>query len=155
MYVQGFYGELVDKRAKRLTCNCRRYQVLVDPNDVPVEDQTIKEGALLYLKANLPPSMEPRLIAGSTRGVVSHLDHENYRVAWKERQSWTAWFLRFERWQWLTVIEDESSRKTKYENLEVFNGPAAYAVKWIVGPFLRSGVKAMAETLKIRAENAT
>lgn len=131
----------------------RRHQVIVDDNDRPLEDQAIHRGAYLYLKANLPPTMEPRRFAGSSRLVVSHLDNERYRVAWTQRNDWIAWFLRFERWQWLTTVEEEGGSRTKYDSLEVFNGPVAYLVQWIVGKHLKAGVRAMAEGLKRRAES--
>ncbi len=59
-----------------------------------------------------------------------------------------------ERWQWLTVVDDgEGSRKTKYETLETFNGPAAYLVKWFVKKGLEAGFIGMAVGLKERAES--
>lgn len=94
------------------------------------------------------------MLGGSTRAVVSYLDHEEHRAAWKQQDNWKAWFLRFERWQWLTVVEGEEGMKTRYDNIEVFKGPVAYIVKWVVGPLLKSAVRAMAESLKRRAEES-
>ena len=63
------------------------------------------------------------------------------------------WLMTTERWQWLTVVQGEDgSTKTKYESIEVFNGPAAYIVKFFVAPYLRIAFKAMGEDLKQRAE---
>ena len=98
--------------------------------------------------------MEPRPVMGSTQAVVYHVDNENHRIAWIQRSTWLAYFLQYERWQWLTVVEDEDGTKTKYDTLEVFNGPFAYFIQWTVGPSLRRGVKAMAEGLKRRTESA-
>jgi hypothetical protein len=63
------------------------------------------------------------------------------------------WLMTTERWQWLTDVEDvDGSHKTKYETIEVFNGPAAWIVKWFVSPYLKMGFEAMAKDLKQRAE---
>ena len=80
---------------------------------------------------------------------MTFLDEEHHRGAWENR-TLPAWFLRSGRWQWLTVLEDG---KTRYETIEVFNGPAAWLVKWFVGGNLRLGFKAMADGLKERTEN--
>ncbi|KAI0790299.1 hypothetical protein BC629DRAFT_1288017 [Irpex lacteus] len=122
----------------------------------PTPDQVAHEGSFLHLTVHLPPSMSPpsrfSLFSPSTTQLtVSVLDETNHRVAWTNRMP--PWLLRTERWQWLTVVEEEDgSTKTKYESIEVFNGPAAYIVKFFVAPYLRIAFKAMGEDLKRRAE---
>ncbi|EKM52674.1 uncharacterized protein PHACADRAFT_164606 [Phanerochaete carnosa HHB-10118-sp] len=125
-----------------------RTQTVVDANERPVPDQAASEGSLLTLKVHLPPSMEPQMFPGSTRLRVSLVDHAAHRVAWTNRMP--AWLMTTERWQWLTVLGDG---KTKYETIEVFNGPIAYLVRWFVSGKLKLGFQAMADGLKARAES--
>ena len=82
-----------------------------------------------------------------TRLVVSSWDPENYRMGCTNRLP--KWLLAAERWHWLTLLE---GGKCKYETIEVFNGPLAYLVKWLVGSDLRLSFQAMADDLKTRAE---
>ncbi|PSR79939.1 hypothetical protein PHLCEN_2v6840 [Hermanssonia centrifuga] len=83
---------------------------------------------------------------------IHHLDEETHRIAWVNCMP--SWLMTTERWQWLTVVDDgEGSRKTKYETLETFNGPAAYLVKWFVKKDLEAGFIGMAVGLKERAES--
>lgn len=131
-----------------------RSQVIVEHSDKPLQDQTPREGSYIALIAHLPPSMDPPrfslLSPAKVRLVVSHLDPDNYRVAWTNRMP--PWLMTTERWQWLTVVESESEGKTKYETIEVFKGPAAWIAKWLVAPYLRLGFRAMADDLKKRSE---
>ena len=87
----------------------------------------------------------------STNLTVTLLDHTAHRVAW-ESQTLPQWLLRTERWQWLRVLENG---KTRYETIEVFNGPLAWIIKWFVGAKLRLGFKAMADGVKERTEGLT
>lgn len=100
----------------------------------------------MYLSVHIPPSMEPQR-SSTTSLLVTLVDAENYRVAWKNRMP--QWLMRTERWQWLTVVDG----KTKYETIEVFNGPAAYLVRWFVGSGLKKSFQAMADDLKTRTES--
>lgn len=94
--------------------------------------------------------MDPRSRPVTTKLVVSHLDLENYRVAWTNRMP--PWLMTTERWQWLTVIEGESGAQTKYETMEVYKGFLAYPVKWFVSANLKVAFQAMADDLKARVE---
>ena len=99
---------------------------------------------------HLPPTLgEPSFFRKQSAYVVcTGIDRENHRVSWA-----TAGFLRFflfaQRWQTLTDLGDG---RVKYETIEVFNGFFAYLVKWFAGRNLVLGARAMAESLKQRAE---
>ena len=127
----------------------RRTQTVVDANDKPVSDQVAQEGSHMVLTVHLPPSMEPRTSPSMTRLTVTVLDHEHHRVAWTNRMP--TWLMTTERWQWLTALD--GGAKTKYETIEVFNGPMAYLVKWFVSGKLKLAFQAMADGLKARAES--
>ena len=126
----------------------RRSQVVTYGSGKPHPDQTAKEGVVLALKTNIPPSMSPPgWFSPSATEIITHLDPDNHRVAWANTAP--KWILAAQRWQSLTAVE---GGKTKYETIEVFNGPAAYLVKWFVGHNLKLSTTAMAEDLKKRAE---
>lgn len=55
----------------------------------------------------------------------------------------------------MTKMEGEGGGGTKYESIEVFEGLAAWLLKWFMAANLRKSVKAMGEALKHRAEEAT
>lgn len=55
----------------------------------------------------------------------------------------------------MTKMEGEGGGGTKYESIEVFEGLAAWLLKWFMAANLRKSVKAMGEALKQRAEEAT
>ncbi|KAI0688003.1 hypothetical protein BC835DRAFT_1374577 [Cytidiella melzeri] len=135
-----------------------RKQCVVDHSDNLLPDQVAHEGAYLHLTVHLPPSMSPPsrfslLSPSTTRLVVSLVDAEHYRAAWTNRMP--KWLMTTERWQWLTVVEEEDgSRKTKYETIEVFDGPAAWIVRWFVAPYLKVAFEGMATDLKRRAEGS-
>ncbi|KAL0574446.1 hypothetical protein V5O48_007510 [Marasmius crinis-equi] len=131
-----------------------RNQTVVDAKmGTPLVDQTPSVGChILMDPVHLPPTMRPSSELwfwqkNSTRIWISHLDKDNYRVAW--RTSGPAFLLEAERWQMLTKTADG---KVKYETFECFRGPLAYIVKFFVGHNLNKGVRAMAEGLKQRAE---
>ncbi|KIP02190.1 hypothetical protein PHLGIDRAFT_20508 [Phlebiopsis gigantea 11061_1 CR5-6] len=125
-----------------------RTQTVVDKSGHPHASQLISEGSLLHLTVHLPPTMEHKERPSSTSLLVTLLDHSTHRVAW-ESQTLPAWLLRTERWQWLTVLD---SGKTRYETIEVFNGPLAWIIKWFVSANLRLGFQAMADGVKERTE---
>ncbi|KAI0339099.1 hypothetical protein BDW22DRAFT_1432006 [Trametopsis cervina] len=134
-----------------------REQTVVTPASRPHASQVPHEGSYLTLRVHLPPSFDaPRgfslLSPSTTHLVIAVLEPENYRAAWTNRMP--QWLMTTERWQWLTVVEGEEGgeRRTKYESIEVFNGPAAWFVRWFVAPYLRVAFKAMADGLKARAE---
>ncbi|GJE92890.1 SRPBCC domain-containing protein [Phanerochaete sordida] len=126
-----------------------RSQVVVDAHEHALPSQTAELGSHLVLTAHLPPSLEPRLgvLKSTTRLRVTHLDARAHRAAWQNRMP--PWLLRTHRWQWLEPLEDG---KTRYETIEVFDGPLAWCVRWFVAGALRKGFRAMADGLKARAE---
>jgi len=118
---------------------------------LPLPDQTPEEGKHIQIVANMALGLEePRYFdRGNAFVVISTLDSENYRVAWKTDML-PSFLLISERWQILTV--DEVTGQTKYETFEVFDGVLAYLVKFFVGAKLAAGFKAAADSLKKRAE---
>ncbi|KAG6827693.1 hypothetical protein H0H92_010731 [Tricholoma furcatifolium] len=72
--------------------------------------------------------------------IISHLDNENYRVAWTNLML-PKFLLECDRWQMLTVLDDG---KTKYETIEAFKGPVAYIIKWVMYEKLVWGFNAQA-----------
>ncbi|KAJ3503009.1 hypothetical protein NLJ89_g8626 [Agrocybe chaxingu] len=124
---------------------------ITDASGNPLPDQTPAEGKYMAIKVNMPPKLgEPGWFgSGSAFVTISTLDPENYRAAWKTA-GMPYFILHTERWQALSV--DETTGKTKYENIEAFGGLAAYLVRLFVGTKLKVGFVAAAECLKKRAE---
>ncbi|KDR78383.1 hypothetical protein GALMADRAFT_245543 [Galerina marginata CBS 339.88] len=120
---------------------------------VPLPDQTPEQGKHIQIVANMAVGLEePRYRdRGDAFVVISTMDSENYRVAWKTDML-PSFLLLTERWQILTV--DEATGQTKYETFEVFDGLLAYFVKFFVGTKLVAGFNAAAESLKKRAEES-
>lgn len=102
---------------------------------------------------HIPPSFDPPRIfpAGSAFLIITALDTDNYRCAWKNID-YPSWLLDTERWQALVEVVEDGRRKTRYETIEVFSGWLAYVVRLVVGSGLQKGFRAMAEGLKTRAE---
>jgi hypothetical protein len=124
---------------------------VVSPSKVPLPDQTPVVGEHIAINVNMPPTMGEPGFFGSNSAfcVITHIDNENYRVAWKT--AGTPYFLlHTERWQALSV--DEATGKTKYETVEVFGGILAYITSYFFGDKLRVAFRAAADTLKARAE---
>ncbi|KAF8966894.1 hypothetical protein BDZ97DRAFT_1657011 [Flammula alnicola] len=128
-----------------------RSMTLTTPSKEPLPDQTPAEGKHLYMKVNMPPTMEEPgwFGANSAFTIISAMDPENYRVAWKFA-GLPSFLLHTERWQALSV--DEATGKTKYETIEVFGGIMAYIVKFFSREKLVAGFQAVADALKSRAE---
>jgi hypothetical protein len=124
---------------------------LVTPSNQRLDDQTPAEGKHLSIAVNMPPKLgEPGWFGrGSAFVKIEMLDSQTFRVVWTTA-GFPRWLLHTERWQLLSV--DETSGKTRYDTIEVFDGVAAYFVKFFVGGKLRLGFKAAAESLKARAE---
>ncbi|KIJ60906.1 hypothetical protein HYDPIDRAFT_97692 [Hydnomerulius pinastri MD-312] len=133
-----------------------RNQQLTDASKkpLPAHQQTPRAGAHLYIHpVNIPPSFDaPKIFpAGSAFEVITVLDTENYRCAWKNID-YPDWALGAERWQALVEVEEDGRKKTRYETIEVFSGILAHLVKIFVGTGLQAGFLAMAEGLKKRSE---
>ncbi|KAJ7456901.1 hypothetical protein FB451DRAFT_1275187 [Mycena latifolia] len=130
-----------------------RGQTLVSASGSALADQTPTAGKTMLIRpVHLPPTMgNPGFMEShSTTVKITAIDHDNFRAAWITANGLPAWALQAERWQMLTV----EGGKTKYESIEVFRGIIAYVVKFFTGKNLVLGVRAMAEGLKSRAEDA-
>ncbi|KAA1470125.1 hypothetical protein DENSPDRAFT_835847 [Dentipellis sp. KUC8613] len=125
-----------------------RSQTIVDASKRPLADQTVAEGQWLYMgTVHIPPTMDDTVSSSSTMELITHVDHDAYRVAWVYK-SLPRWLLNAERWQTLSEVNG----KTRYETREVFGGPVAYILKFFMQQGLRDAFRAMAEALKARAE---
>ena len=109
------------------------------------------EGAILNMTVQIPPTMSADASPRQSSCVISHVDNENHRVAWRYTMggSTFSWMLKSHRWQSVTATADG---KAKYENLEVFNGMIVFLLKWMIGADMQKSFNAMAEALKVRAE---
>jgi hypothetical protein len=119
----------------------------------PIANQTLAVGQMIYMyPVHVPPTMdEPGF--GQTKSayvVTTTVDHDNHRVAW-ETAGLPKFLLHAERWQILTVVGDG---KVEYHTFEPFNGLLAYILKWFMKDKLQSGLEAVADGLKARAESA-
>jgi hypothetical protein len=126
--------------------------VVTDSKKQPLSDPTPEVGRNLLMSVHIPPTMNDGGKANSSFEIITAVDRENFRLAWRFL-GLPSFLLSAERWQWLTTEEGERS-KTKYETIEVFNGVFAYVVKWTLGNDLKKGFEAMAQTLKTRSEEA-
>ncbi|KAK7456507.1 hypothetical protein VKT23_010759 [Stygiomarasmius scandens] len=100
---------------------------------------------------HIPPRMNDPTLPfqkNSTRVVITFLDHETRRVAWRTT-GLPRFLLDAERWQTVSVDTDG---KTKYESYEVFRGWLSYIVKFFLKKNLDLSAQAMADGLKARAE---
>jgi len=124
---------------------------LINPSKQPLEDQTPAEGNQVSIAVNMPPKLEePGLFGrGSATVQIDMLDSQNFRAVWTT-VGVPHWLSHSERWQVLTV--DETTGKTRYDTIEVFDGLMAYVIQFLLGGMLRAGFRAAAETLKARAE---
>ncbi|KLO17714.1 hypothetical protein SCHPADRAFT_820865, partial [Schizopora paradoxa] len=113
-------------------------------------DQTPAPGRHLRMACHIPPTMERRLIVQRPFEIITCVDEGNHRVAWANKD-YPTWLMRAERWQALSSVEG----KTVYETREVFSGPLAYFVKWLLGRWLRRSFEEMADSLKRVSEAAT
>ncbi|KAF7357650.1 hypothetical protein MSAN_01361600 [Mycena sanguinolenta] len=123
-----------------------RKMTIVSESGSPVDDQTLAVGKVFDSAVNIPPEMAPPRMNGLSR--VTTLDHENFRAGWETPAGLSTWFFFYQRWTELTV-EDA---KTKWETFEVYSGPMAYVVYWLMYKNMLVSLKAMAEALKSRAE---
>lgn len=133
-----------------------RNQCLTDASKkpLPAAQQTPRAGAhLLIHPVHIPPSFDPPKIfpASAAFEIITTVDPDNYRCAW-QNVDYPSWLLAAERWQALVEVVEDGRKKTRYETIEVFSGPLAYAIKLFVGSGLQQGFTAMAEGLKERSE---
>jgi hypothetical protein len=134
----------------------RRGQCLTDAlrNPLPPSQQTPRAGAhLLIYPVHIPPSFEPPKIfpASSAFEVITTLDPENFRCAWKNVER-SSWILDAERWQALVEVVEDGRKKTRYDTIEVFGGLLAYPIRFFLGSGLQDAFTAMAQGLKTRSE---
>jgi hypothetical protein len=122
-----------------------REQTVVDERGTALADQTARVDARLNLQVDMPPRT-------TSVNLVSAVDHERYRIAWRFAGRAPAWILETERWQALSVVDDGGTPRTLYESREVFSGLAAYLVRWYVGDKVTRGFENTAIALKKRAE---
>lgn len=134
-----------------------RVQTLVDPETKaplpsPAASQP-KVGQHLLMKVHIPPTMSDTSKYQKTEEIITHVDHEEFRVAWKYA-TLPKWLLGAERWQCLSSLPspDGGKEMTKYETREVFSGPLAYIVKWFMRKGLEEAFAAMGDALKARSE---
>ncbi|KAJ6466375.1 hypothetical protein C8R45DRAFT_1021477 [Mycena sanguinolenta] len=125
-----------------------RAMTIVSESGSPAADQTLAVGKLFDSAVNIPPEMVPPRMNGLSR--VTALDHTNFRAAWEAPAGLSTWFFFYQRWTALTVEDG----KTKWETVEVYSGPMAYVVYWLMSKNMVVSLKAMAEALKSRAEAA-
>ncbi|KAF9238674.1 hypothetical protein BU15DRAFT_47424 [Melanogaster broomeanus] len=133
-----------------------RNQCLTDASrkPLPASLQTPRAGAhLLIQPVHLPPSFDPPKIlpTGSAFEVITTMDPENFRCAWKNVE-WPSWLLNAERWQALVEVVEDGKKKTRYETIEVFGGVLAYIISFLLGSRLQQGFTAMAQGLKKQSE---
>jgi hypothetical protein len=138
------------------TCNqtlnlYRRSMTLITPSGQPLEDQTPAEGKHIAVVVNMPPKFgEPGWFgSGSATTQIEMLDSQNFRAV-LTTTGLPHWLSQSERWQMLSV--DETTGKTRYDTIEVFDGLVAYVIKFLMGSKLSVGFRAAAECLKARAE---
>ncbi|KAI0920567.1 hypothetical protein AcV5_010271 [Taiwanofungus camphoratus] len=121
---------------------------IVDSSSKPLPDQTPREGVYLLMEVHIPPTSDTSH-KPTSRPLerISAVDPDAHRVAWVNLMP--RWFLRAERWQALSTVEDG---KTLYETREVMAGPGAWLVRWFFRAGLDEGFEAVARGLKSRAE---
>jgi hypothetical protein len=118
----------------------------------PLADQSapLTIGSYLRLAVHLPPTLDDAAAQGTTHSdeIVTELDPVGHRVAWRFIPPIHG-ALNAERWQQLTEMDNG---KTRYETKEVFRGPLAYIVRWVMRSKLESAFDAFAKSLKERTE---
>lgn len=137
--------------------NGSRVQTLVDPiTKAPLPPPSAsqpKVGQHLLMTVHIPPTMSETSKYQKTEEIITHVDHEEFRVAWKYA-TLPKWLLGAERWQCLSSLPspDGGKETTKYETREVFSGPLAYIVKWFMWKGLEEAFAVMGDALKVRSE---
>ena len=124
---------------------------LISLSKQPLEDQTPAEGKHISIAVNMPPKLEEPgwFGSGSATVQIEILDSQTFRAVWTT-VGLPHWLSYSERWQVLSV--DETTGKTRYDTIEVFDGLVAYVIKFLLGGKLRAGFRAAADSLKARAE---
>ncbi|KDQ55901.1 hypothetical protein JAAARDRAFT_313538 [Jaapia argillacea MUCL 33604] len=127
-----------------------RAQAIVNADKTPCQDPTPAEGKHLLIYANIPPTMDKTPSKPSAFEIITLVDNENYRISWRNID-FPSKLLVANRWQTLSEVE---GGKTKYETTEVFNGLAAYYIRWFLAKDLQKSFDAFAEGLKMRSEGS-
>ncbi|KAK1227864.1 hypothetical protein PQX77_009107 [Marasmius sp. AFHP31] len=137
-----------------------RSQVVVDDLDIPLEDQTPREGRSILIKSVIPP-LEGPVDASTpsdpertqiTRETITHVNTpERFQTAWKNQSPPEV--LDAERWSAVSEVVLDSRTWALYESREVFRGEMAPIVEESVGEGLQKAFEAQATALKARAES--
>ncbi|KAF9806332.1 hypothetical protein IEO21_08712 [Rhodonia placenta] len=109
----------------------RHKQLIVDSSSKePLPDQTPREGLYLLMEVHIPPTPD-RSHTPTSRPLemITAVDPAAHRVAWKNLMP--SWFLRAERWQALSVVEDG---KTLYETRERAAAGVPGGRRWTEAP---------------------
>ncbi|KAI0035560.1 hypothetical protein K488DRAFT_83003 [Vararia minispora EC-137] len=128
----------------------RRAQTKTDKSMKALSDQNVPLGVGSYLRmtVRMPPSTDDTKPTMHSNEIVTEHDPAAYRVAWRYVPAIPG-TLFAERWQRLSEVE---GGKTLYETREVFGGPLAYVVRWLMRSKLDVAFEAFAASLKERAE---
>jgi hypothetical protein len=120
-------------------------QVVVDSKGRPKPDQTASVGQLLRFTVNMPTK--------HTNEILTALDPATHRLAWVFNEQFVPrWLLFAERWQALSIIDEDGQLRVLYESREEFSGLLAIFIKWSVLSQVQKGFEDTAAALKRYAE---
>ncbi|KAG7087696.1 hypothetical protein E1B28_013643 [Marasmius oreades] len=152
--VEKVWSTLLDfKSYKEWNPFVRNQTILDATSQTPLSDQTPTLGAFVLIKpVHIPATFDSSTLwpwqKSSVRATITHIDHENHRIAWRMTGVPT-FLLDAERWQ---TVRRRDDGETEYATYEVFRGWLAYVVRLLVAPGLKKAVRAMAQGLKVKAE---
>ena len=119
---------------------------------IPFPPQVFSPGTVsLSLTCRVPLLFLPIKVTVKPLETITCVDESSYRLAWRYITG-PEWFTRAERWQALSVVEQDGKTLTKYETREVFGGPSAYIMRISLHSGLSKSFKAMANDLKVFCE---
>lgn len=138
-----------------------RSMVLIDSvwTKNPLEDQTPQVGSHIQITAAIPP-LELPVDANSTANpfqtqqsleVVTHIDHDNHRAAWKQVML-PSLLMIAERWTAVSVVDTPDGPRTLYESREVFQSLLSIVVGLLFQQGLQKGFDAQALAIKYKFE---
>lgn len=138
-----------------------RSMVLIDSvwTKNPLEDQTPKVGSNIQITAAIPPLALP-VDANSTANplqtqqsleVVTNIDHDNHRAAWKQVML-PSLLMVAERWTAVSVVDTPDGPRTLYESREVFQSLLSIVVGLLFQQGLQQGFDAQALAIKYKFE---
>ncbi|KAI0057623.1 hypothetical protein BV25DRAFT_1357244 [Artomyces pyxidatus] len=126
-----------------------RTQVPLDEAGQPLLGRAPERGVHIRLAMHIPPTMDDSAKPSQAEEILTHVDHENLRLAWRFATP-ARWLMHAERWQ----ILRGAGEQTTYETWEVFGGLLAYPISFFMKGKLQAAFDAMAEALKARAEES-